>query len=87
MRVGILPSWPAPPLQWTGHAGPVYSVSYLPNGAHVVIGSRDKTIRIWDAESGAVVGEPLTGHTGWVYSVAYSPDGHHIISGSGDRTI
>ena len=87
MRVGSLTSWPAPPLGWTGHTDRVMSISYSPNGTRVVTGSSDKTIRIWDAESGAVIGEPLTGHDGWVWSVAYSPDGRHIISGSGDRTI
>ena len=87
MRVGNLSSWPAPPSAWTGHTGVVYSLSYSPNGAHVVTGSEDKTIRIWDVESGAVVGEPLAGHTDRVMSVAYSPDGRHIISGSEDHTI
>src|SRR5258706_413731 len=87
MRVGNQTSWPAPPLAWTGHTAAVESVSYSPNGTRVVTGSDDKTIRIWDAESGAVIGEPLTGHTGRVSSVAYSPDGRHIISGSYDRTI
>src|SRR5258706_285304 len=87
MRVGNLSSWPAPPLEWAGLAGCVWSVSYSPNGPYVLTGSHDCTIRIWDAESGAAVGEPLEGHTGWVTSVAYSPDGRHIISGSEDRTI
>src|SRR5258706_13039020 len=87
MRVGSQSSWPAPPIEWTGHAESIMSVIYSPNGARVVTGSYDKTIRIWDAESGATVGEPLTGHNGTVYSVAYSPDGQHIISGSSDRTI
>src|SRR5258706_5629673 len=87
MRVGNLSSWPAPPLEWAGHAGCVRSVSYSPNGARVVTGSDDHTIRIWDSESGVVVGEPLAGHDGGVTSVAYSPDGRHIISGSQDHTI
>src|SRR5258707_126345 len=87
MRVGNLSSWPAPPLEWTGHAGWIRSVSYSPNVARVVTGSDDLTIRIWDAESGAAVGEPLEGHNGAVSSVAYSPDGRHIISGSDDHTI
>src|SRR5258706_8487476 len=87
MRVGNLSSWPAPPLEWAGLAGCVWSVSYSPNGARVVTGSDDHTIRIWDVESGVVVGEPLTGHDGRVTSVAYSPDGRHIISGSHDCTV
>jgi WD40 repeat protein len=47
----------------------------------------DTTIRIWDAETGTTVGEPLKGHTGWVWGVAYSPNGRNIISGSEDGTI
>src|SRR5258706_521878 len=87
IRVGMLSSWPAPPLEWTGHAESIWSVCYSPDGTRVVSGSSDKTIRIWDAESGTVIGEPLTGHTGGVNSVAYSPDGRHIVSGSSDNTI
>ena len=44
-------------------------------------------IRIWDVETGAIVGVPLEGHSGWVLSAAYSADGRHIISGSCDCTI
>ena len=67
-------------------SGCLDSVIYLPNGACIVTGSRDGTIRIWDADSGAVVGD-LMGHNGHVASVIYSPDGQHIISGSHDCTV
>src|SRR5258706_4154551 len=87
IQVGKLSSWPAPPLEWTGHTRAILSMCYSPDGTRVVSGSNDKTIRIWDAESGTVIGEPLTGHTRGVNSVAYSPDGRHIISGSEDSTI
>ena len=85
--MGKQSSWPALPVEWTGHAGYVISMNYSPNGARVVSGSHDKMIQIWDAKIGAIVGEPLSGHNGWVTSVAYSPDGQHIISGYGDSTI
>ena len=63
------------------------SVAYSPDGRHITSGSDDRTIRIWDAETGTPVGNPLKEHTNWVLSVAYSPDGRYIISGSSDFTI
>jgi WD40 repeat protein len=84
---GRLMSWPAPPLEWIGHNDAVTSISYSPNGCYIITGSLDKTIRIWDGETGSAVGKPLEGHTHSVWSVAYSPDGRRIISGSRDKTI
>ena len=86
VRGGLL-SWPAPPLSWIGHTGTIHCICYSPNGRHIISGSDDRTIRIWDAETGGISGEPLKGHTGSVRSVAYSPDGRRIISGSRDNTI
>jgi len=65
----------------------VRSVAYSPDGQHIISGSRDRTIRIWDAETGALVGMPLEGHTDEVTAVVYSPNGQHIIFASHDRTI
>jgi WD40 repeat protein len=53
----------------------------------IISGSSDQTIRIWDAETGTAVGNPLQGHRDWVNPVGYSPDGRYIISGSDDKTI
>jgi len=65
----------------------VNSVAYSPGRRHIISGSDDGTIRIWDAETGATVDKPLEGHSWGVNSVAYSPGGRHIISGSDDKTI
>ena len=65
----------------------VLSVACSPDGRNIISGSYNYTIQIWDAETGAVVGNPLEGHTLSVLSVAYSPDGQRIISGSDDHTI
>ena len=39
----------------TGHSGRVLSVTICPNGTRVVSGSRDKRVKIWNAETGALV--------------------------------
>ncbi|KAI5116831.1 hypothetical protein M0805_008567 [Coniferiporia weirii] len=76
------------PTVWTANAGSAVScVAYSPNGRHIVSGSEDNTLRIWDAWTGSPVGKALTGHSKSVWSVAYSPDGRHIVSGSSDNTL
>jgi len=52
-----------------------------------VSGSHDKTIRMWDAETGKPLGAPLQRRTQCVWSVAISLDGTRIVSGSEDKTI
>jgi WD40 repeat protein len=49
-------------------------------------GSDDKTVRLWDTVTGAMV-QTLKGHFGWVWSVAFSPDGKQVMSGSHDKTV
>ncbi|MBO7180327.1 MAG: hypothetical protein J6V51_02180, partial [Bacteroidales bacterium] len=64
-----------------GHKYSVNSVAYSPDGTKIISGSGDKTIKIWDANTGKCL-KTLERHSEGVYSVAYSPDGTKIISGS-----
>ena len=70
-----------------GHTDYVLSVAYSPDRRHIVSGSRDNTIRVWDATTGQAVAGSFQGHTDDVISVVYSPDGRHIVSGSQDEII
>ena len=65
----------------------VNSVAFSPCGKWMMSGSDDKTVRIWNAATGAPVGSPLNGHDDYVRSVCFSPDGKHIASCSDDRTV
>ncbi|PVF93217.1 WD40 repeat-like protein [Serendipita vermifera] len=79
--------WPAIQHVLAGHTGSIQSVTFSPERKNIVSASEDKTIRIWDAETGEVVGGPLEGHSGSVLTVVVSPDGRRIASGSEDETV
>ncbi|WP_204803393.1 hypothetical protein [Mycobacterium riyadhense] len=70
----------------TGHAGAVNGAVFRPDGHRLATAGLDKTLRVWDAETGQQVGAPLTGHEDNVIGVAFSPDGRLLASASLDRT-
>ncbi|KAG8795687.1 hypothetical protein FRC12_011296 [Ceratobasidium sp. 428] len=71
-----------------GHHDEITALAYSPDGAYLVSGSEDCTLRIWDVRTGRMVGQPFdSSHTGGIQSVSFSPDGTRVVSGSFDQTI
>jgi WD40 repeat protein len=62
-----------------GHKSGVNSIACSLDGSHIVSGSSDRTVRVWDAQTGKELAV-LEGHKNHVRPVAFSPDGEHIIS-------
>jgi hypothetical protein len=70
-----------------GHTAQAWSVAFSPHGDLVASGSADDTIRLWRANTGEPVGQPMTGHTNTVFALAFSPDGRMLASGGADGTV
>ncbi|OXM44850.1 WD40 repeat domain-containing protein [Amycolatopsis alba] len=70
----------------TGHALPVTSLAFSPDGRFLASGSDDRSIRIWTLADGTTK-STLQGHTDMVLALAYSPDGATLASGSQDGTL
>ena len=70
----------------SGHTDTVRSLVFSPDGTLLVSGSKDKTIKLWDMQTGGVI-KTFQGHTDKVNSVSISADCTTIASGSRDQTI
>lgn len=66
---------------FTGHSGPVCSLTFQPNGGTLLSASWDGTVKSWDLYKGNVPTESLQ-HTSDVVCVACRPDGKEICTGT-----
>ena len=64
----------------------VWSIALSTDSTHIISGSSDNTVRVWDASTGAEL-KVLEGHTDFVHSVTFSTDGTCIVSGSSDKSV
>ncbi len=80
------PKQPVLPYELEGHESSINSVTYTPDGSHVLTASSDMTVRLWETAGGKEV-RVLSGHTGQVTSVAVDPLGRMVFSGGADNAI
>lgn len=70
----------------TGHSDAVLSVAFSPRGDHLISGSADHTLRIWNVDTGEC-GREFLGHTDKVWNVFFLPAAHTIVSASKDKSV
>jgi WD40 repeat protein/uncharacterized caspase-like protein len=69
----------------SGHVSNINAVALTPDGKLLASGGNDKSIRLWDTQTGTML-RMLAGHLSDVQSLAFSPDGSKLLSGSFDGT-
>lgn len=69
-----------------GHELAITAIAFRPDGKEVATGSYDKTVRIWDVETGKLK-QTITGPEEWVSGLVYRFKGERVAASSGDKTI
>ncbi|MDT9326308.1 MAG: WD40 repeat domain-containing protein, partial [Limnospira sp. PMC 1286.21] len=68
-----------------GHSWSVNAVAIAPDGKRAVSASDDKTLKLWDLETGEVLAT-FTGE-GAMESCAIAPDGVTVVAGDGSGRV
>ena len=71
-----------------GHTSRVKGVAHLPDGRRIITSSWDGSLRLWEIESGAQIGDAWRdGGEEVVCSIALSPNGKTVANGSMDGKV
>lgn len=84
----------APRATLPGHDAPITSLAFSPDGRRIISassggdGSEERTLRLWDVDALAQIGEPFAGpRRSSIVAVAFSPNGRTIASNDGPDVI
>ncbi|MBN1215595.1 MAG: TIR domain-containing protein [Candidatus Lokiarchaeota archaeon] len=72
--------------EYRPHNKAIYRFSITPDRKYVISGSLDKSIKIWNLETGELY-HNINGHDDEITSIDLSSDGSRIVSGSEDSTV
>ena len=72
--------------KFTGHPGWLCFATFSPDGRLVATSSFDRSVRVWEADSGCQVLPPLW-HGDGVRSVEFSPDGTQLVTAGLDFSV
>jgi WD40 repeat protein len=70
-----------------GHGGACVAIACSPDRKAMASGGDDRSIKIWNLESGALLSEIPAAHKGPVNRVTYSEDGTRLASAGGDGAV
>jgi WD40 repeat protein len=76
----------AQPVIQEAHSVDVTAMAFSPASTLLATGSKDGTVKIWNASSGLLL-KTISTSLYWVHSLAFSPHGCMLAIGSGDRAI
>jgi len=76
----------APIMLLTGHSGAVHTAKFSPEGTHLLSGSHDKLLLLWEVFGECKNVLSLRGHANAVLEAHWLSDGEHAASASADKT-
>ncbi len=73
--------------EWVGHTNSIFVLRFLPGGAHLISGSRDARLKVWDVNANYALAAEVVAHMYAINHIEFSPDGKHFVTCSMDKSI